>query len=149
MIKILLWLKALHIIMIICWFSGIFYLPRLFVYYALANTPETRQHLSLMQRKLYRFMMPFPIFTILLGVSLAYFNWSIYRYQIWFYLKLLFVLALLIYQHICGYFVRKMAKSKEINHSHSIRSSFYYRCFNEIPVFFLCAIVILTIVKPF
>ncbi len=143
---LMLWLKAFHIIMLVCWFAGIFYLPRLFVYYALAQEPATREHLVLMQRKLYRFMTPFAGLTLLLGASLAYLNWPAYRGALWFYLKLLLVVALLAYHHVCGRFVRQLAQGGAQGKP---RSAFYYRCFNEISVFLLFALVILAVVKPF
>lgn len=138
----MLWIKALHIIVIICWFAGIFYLPRLFVYHALATEQATRDHLKIMERKLYRFTTPFALLTVLLGLWLTYLNWHAYRYAAWFYWKMSLVIMLLGYHHVCGRFVKQLATDQ-------MRSPRYYRWFNELPVLLLLAIVILAVVKPF
>src|SRR5690606_19136355 len=63
----MLWLKAFHLIFVVCWFAGIFYLPRLFVYHAMAAEQATRDHLKIMERKLYRFTTPFAVLTLVFG----------------------------------------------------------------------------------
>ena len=66
----MLWLKAFHLIFVVCWFAGLFYLPRIFVYYAASEHPETRQQLAVMARRLYRFVTPFMLIAIALGLAL-------------------------------------------------------------------------------
>lgn len=139
----MLWIKSLHIIAVICWFAGIFYLPRLFVYYALAEQQETRDHLKIMQRKLYRFVSPFAVLSIVFGFWLTTYNWDYYWSSHWFIAKLLLVASLVIYHLACGRIVKQLAADQ------SVRSHVFYRWFNEAPVIALFAIVILVVVRPF
>lgn len=139
----MLWIKALHIIAVICWFAGIFYLPRLFVYHAMATEDATREHLKTMERKLYRFMSPFAIATVIFGLWLTSYNWHFYWQSNWFILKLALVVALIIYHLFCGRFVRQL-ESGTCHKSHV-----FFRWFNEVPVLILFTVVILVVVKPF
>lgn len=138
----MLWLKAFHIIAVVCWFAGIFYLPRLFVYHALATDQATRDHLKTMERKLYRFVTPFAVLTIALGLAMVLLN-PAYAHAGWLQAKVLLVLPLAVYHWHCGRLVRRFAVDR-IDHGHV-----YYRWFNELPVLLLFAIVILAVVKPF
>lgn len=139
----MLWLKALHVIFIVCWFSGIFYLPRLFVNSAMAETEETRAHLNIMQRKLYRFMSLLAAIAIFFGLVLYALNWEYYVTQLWMWLKLALIVVLLWFHLICGRFVREF-EAGTVDKSHR-----YFRIFNELPVALLFAIVILVVVRPF
>jgi putative membrane protein len=139
----MLWIKAFHIIAVICWFAGIFYLPRILVYYASSQHLETKQQLAIMARKLYRFITPIAVVSVLLGGLLLLYNLDYYLGQRWMQVKLLSVFALLIYHGICGIYVRRVMRGED-NKTHV-----FYRLFNEVPVFFLLAIVILVILKPF
>lgn len=139
----MLWIKAFHIIAIICWFAGIFYLPRLFVYHAMAQDSATREHLKIMERKLYRFMSLFAVLSILFGTAMVSYNWDYYWAAPWFLAKMVLVLSLVIYHLVCGNFVRQLAQDS------CHRSHVFYRWFNEVPVLTLFAIVILVVVKPF
>ena len=67
----MLWMKSLHIIFVVCWFAGLFYLPRIFGYYALGEHKETKQQLAIMARKLYMFVTPFMILAIIFGLALC------------------------------------------------------------------------------
>ncbi len=138
----MIWVKAFHVIFIICWFAGIFYLPRLFVYHAMAKDQPTRDHLKLMERKLYLFMSQFAVLSVALGIWLAVDNWAYYQQALWFHVKIFLVLVVIIYHFICGRFVAQLAED-------NMRSHVYYRWFNEIPVLALFPIVILVVVKPF
>ncbi len=137
-----LWLKALHIIAVICWFAGIFYLPRLFVYHALATEQTTRDHLKIMERKLYRFVTPFMLLTLVFGGAMIVQNPDYYLRAGWLHAKLALVLLLFGYHGYCGVLVRRLAHDE-------MRSHVFYRWFNELPVLLLFAIVILAVVKPF
>lgn len=139
----MLWLKAFHIIFVVCWFAGIFYLPRLFVYHALATEQATREHLKIMERKLYRFTTPFMILTLVFGALLIVQNPGYYLSAGWLHAKLTLVAALIAYHFYCGALVKRFARD-DIRHSHV-----YYRWFNEGPAILLFAIVILAVVKPF
>jgi putative membrane protein len=84
----MLWLKALHIIFVVCWFAGIFYLPRIFVYYAASEHPQTREQLAIMARRLYRFVTPFMFIAIALGLAMMSTNWGYYLQAKWMWVKL-------------------------------------------------------------
>lgn len=139
----MLWLKAFHIIAVICWFAGIFYLPRLFVYHAMAEDQATRNHLKTMERKLYRFISPFAVLTIVFGALLVAPNIDYYLQAGWLHLKLLFVIGLVAYHLYCGHLVKVFANDS------NQRQHVFYRWFNEAPVIALFAIVLLVVLKPF
>ncbi len=139
----MLWIKAFHIIFMVCWFAGIFYLPRLFVYHSMATDPATQKHLELMENKLYRFMSLFPYLTVIFGLWLASYNVDYYLQAPWFHLKLFLVVLLVIYHITCGRIIRQLKEQP------SIRPHTFYRWFNELPVLILFAVVILAVVKPF
>lgn len=137
-----LWLKAFHIIFVVCWFAGIFYLPRILVYYAASEDEATRGTLRVMARKLYRFVTPFMFLSILIGIGLIATNLDYYLRAKWLWVKLLAVVCLVIYHYYCGRLV-KAVESDTDAHSHV-----YFRVFNEVPVLFLFFIVIFAILKP-
>ena len=139
----MLWIKALHIIAVICWFAGIFYLPRLFVYHAMADDHITRDHLKIMEQKLYSFMSIFAVLTLIFGGWLVSYNWEYYLQSHWFIAKAVLVTALYAYHFVCGHFV------KQLQDDGNLRSHVFYRWFNEAPVLVLFAVVILVVVKPF
>ncbi len=139
----MLWLKALHIVFVVCWFAGLFYLPRIFVYYAASEQPAVRTQLALMARKLYRFVTPLMVFAIAFGLAMLAGNFDYYLDSRWMWLKLAGVALLVVYHIACGRFVHAL-QTDQNRHDHV-----FYRFFNEIPVLFLFAIVILAVVKPF
>lgn len=139
----MLWLKAFHLITVISWFAGIFYLPRLFVYHAMASDQATRDHLKIMERKLYRFMSPFAVLTILLGTMMIVMNPEYYLHAHWLHAKLGLVLLLVVYHLYCGRLVRQFADDN------NQRGHVFYRWLNELPVLVMFGAVILAIVKPF
>ena len=136
----MLWIKAFHLIFVISWFAGLFYLPRLFVNHAMVTDTATQERLSLMEHKLYRFMLPLAILAIIFGI------WLVIAYGIkggWLHAKLLLVAGLIAYHAYCGKLMRDFSSGK------NTRSHVWYRWFNEVPVLVLFAIVILVVVKPF
>lgn len=138
-----LWIKALHIISMVTWFAGLFYLPRLFVYHAMANDRIGIERFKIMERKLFfGIATPGAILTLLFGTWLLLSNSTYYMHQGWMHLKLTFVGVLCIYHLYLGKFL--IAFKKDSN----THTPVFYRIFNEIPVIFLIAIVILVIVKP-
>ncbi len=139
----MLWIKALHIIFVITWFAGLFYLPRLFVHHAMNDNPACNERFKIMERKLYRFTTPSMALTIVLGAILLVPNWDIYASFGWMYVKLFFIVLLIIYHLWCGRIVKTFASDK------NTKSHVWYRWFNEAPVIALFAIVILVVVKPF
>lgn len=139
-----LWLKALHIVAIVCWFAGLFYLPRLFVYHAMSEDQLSRERFQTMERKLYRgIMIPSMIATLLFGIGMIAMNPGLFATGGWLHAKLALVIVLIGYHHLCGAQLKRFARD-ENNRSHV-----FYRWFNEFPVLLLLAIVILVVVKPF
>lgn len=140
----MLWVKALHIIFVTSWFAGLFYLPRLFVNHAMTNDSATLERLSLMEHKLYRFMLPLAILALFFGIWLWLgFGAAWQATGLWLQAKLVLVAGLIVYHLYCGKLMRDFKAGK------NLRSHFWYRWFNEIPVLILAAIVILVVVKPF
>ncbi len=139
------WLKALHLIFMVTWFAGLFYLPRLFVYHAMSDDAISNERFKVMERKLfYGIMTPGAILTLFFGLwMLTDYAWEAYRSSGWLHAKLALIGLLLIYHILCGKFVRDF-KADRNQHSHV-----YYRWFNEFPVLVLVAIIILASVKPF
>ena len=139
------WLKALHLIFMVTWFAGLFYLPRLFVYHTMSEDQVSRDRFKIMERKLfYGIMTPGAILTIIFGtLMLTEYAWSAFGQDLWLHIKLALIVALVIYHIMCGKFVVDF-KNDNNKHSHV-----YYRWFNEIPVLMLVAIIILASVKPF
>ena len=140
----MLWLKALHIIAVICWMAALFYLPRLFVYHAMSKDSDSRERFQLMERKLYRgIATPSMLATLIFGLWTSSYQWSHLMSSHWFHLKLLLVAALVVYHFYCRRFMTKLATEQDC-HSHV-----FYRWFNEAPVLLLIPIVLLVVLKPF
>lgn len=139
----MLWMKALHIIFVVCWFAGLFYLPRIFVNYAAAEHQQTKELLAVMARRLYRFVTPFMFIAMALGIGLIATSPDYYLQATWLWLKLACMAVLVVYHFQCGRYVRAMLDHSD-QHSHT-----FYRFFNEVPVLFLFAMVILAVLKPF
>lgn len=140
----MLWIKAFHLISMVCWFAGLFYLPRLFVYHSEASDTISLERFKVMEKKLYYYIAtPSMLLTLFFGVWLLMYGWGAYKTAGWMHTKLLLVVLLIGYHHICGYYVKQFAQNKN---RHSSR---FYRIFNEVPVVFLIAIIILAVVRPF
>ena len=141
----MLWIKALHIIFMVTWFAGLFYLPRLFVYHAMANDEVGIARFKVMERKLFfGIMTPGGMLTLLFGFwTLGINGWSIYTSTLWLQVKLGCVLMLVFYHLYCGKLLL------DFKHDRNTRSHVWYRWFNEIPVVLLLIIVILAVVRPF
>lgn len=141
----MLWLKALHLIFMVTWFAGLFYLPRLFVYHAMSTDATSIERFKIMERKLYfGIMTPGMMLTFIFGIwLLIVYDWEIYGKSGWLHAKL-GLLALLFGYHVsCGKWLL------DFKHDRNRRSHIYYRWMNEVPVLFLFIIVILAVVKPF
>ncbi len=140
----LLWVKALHIFFMVAWMAGIFYLPRLFVYFAENPEPATRNVFKVMQRRLWFFVAPFALLTLIFGIWLiAIYGMDWFVASTWLHIKLVLLLGLYGYYGYLYTIMRDLAKDQ------NIRSSRFYRFLNEAPVLVLLAIVILAVVKPF
>jgi len=139
------WLKALHLIFMVTWFAGLFYLPRLFVYHAMSDDDISNERFKIMERKLfYGIMTPGAVLTLVFGFwMLSDYAWAAYATSGWLHTKLALIAVLVIYHIYCGKLVRDFRDGRN-HHGHV-----YYRWFNEFPVLVLVAIVILATVKPY
>jgi putative membrane protein len=131
--------KTLHIIFMVTWFAGLFYLPRLYVYHAQAEDQISKDRFKIMERKLFwGIMTPGAVLTVLFGVLLIEYHGMSY----WLKMKILLVFVLALYHVWCGVLLEKF-KTDSNSHSHV-----WYRIFNEVPVIFLVLIVALVVYKP-
>lgn len=138
------WVKAFHIIAVVCWFAAIFYLPRLFVYHAMSEDKISKDRFIIMERKLFRgIATPSAIATVLLGIWLISYDPSYYMSSGWMHAKLALVILLSIYHYFCWRIMIAFRDEK------NTRSHVYFRYFNELPVFLLVGIVVLVVVRPF
>ena len=139
----MLWLKAFHIIFVVAWFAGLFYLPRLFVYHADSTDQISLDRFKIMERKLFYYIMtPAGILATIFGLSLIALDWHMYLAQGWMHAKLTLVILLWIYHIYCGKLLNNL------KYDRNPHSGVFYRWFNEIPTVLLIAIVILAVVKP-
>jgi putative membrane protein len=138
------WLKAWHLIGMVTWFAGLFYLPRLFVYHAMSDDRPSVERFKVMERKLYYgITTPGAIFTWVFGLWMLYdYAWAVWGGQLWLTLKLLLLGLLVAYHLYCGKLV------KNFKHDRNTRSHVWFRWFNELPVIALVAIVLLAVFKP-
>jgi len=136
-----LWLKALHVVFVVSWFAGLFYLPRIYVNLAQVDDAPTRERLLLMARKLLGFMTAIGAVAVFLGMWLL--GYGGIAKAGWMQAKLLLVLLLIGYHAWCGILYLQFAGGR------NARSHVWFRWFNEVPVLLLTAIVVLVVVKPF
>ncbi len=136
----MLWIKAFHVIAMVTWFAGLFYLPRLFVYHAMSADQTSIERFKIMERKLfYGIMTPGGVLTVMLGLWL----WLGYGISgAWMHIKFALVLILIAYHIYCGKLLL------DFKYDRNTRSHMFYRWFNEFPVLLMIAIIILAIVKP-
>ena len=139
------WLKAFHLIFMVTWFAGLFYLPRLFVYHCTCGDAVSSERFKVMEGKLYYgIMTPGMVLTFLFGIwMLADYAWAAYGTSGWLHAKLFLLVLLLGYHVQCGRWV------SDFKYDRNARSHVFFRWANEVPVVFLFAIVILATVKPF
>jgi putative membrane protein len=126
----------------VTWFAGLFYLPRLFIYHAEAIDPLSQQRFTLMENRLFVIMTIGAIMTMVFGILLFIINPSLLS-QTWFQLKLVFLTAMVIYHWRCRQWIISLESATETQESKKLR------WFNEIPVIFLLAIILLAVLKPF
>jgi putative membrane protein len=138
----LLWLKAFHVVAMVTWFAGLFYLPRLFVYHADAGDWISVERFRIMELRLYMIMSIGAAATILLGVAMLV-AVPAYLKMGWLHAKLTLVMLLVVYHGFCYKFLRDFA------HDRRTHSAKWFRAFNEIPSLLLVGIVVLAVVKPF
>lgn len=141
----MLWLKGFHIIAMVAWFAGIFYLPRLFVYHSnLEKEDRTTDALfATMERRLFwGIMTPSAVITVLLGLGLMHTMGYTHYLPLWFVLKLALVALLIIFHCYCGFQLKRFQRGTNTH------SALFYRWINELPVFLLIGIVLLVVLKP-
>lgn len=141
--NVYLWIKAFHIMAVVTWFAGLFYLPRLFVYHAMSEDQISRERFKIMERKLYRGIMT-PSMVVAVGLGI----WMLilapqWLQQGWMHAKLTLVVLLIVYHFLCGAQLRRFASDS------NTRSHVFYRWFNEAPVLVLIGAVLLVVLKPF
>jgi putative membrane protein len=140
----LLWLKVFHVFFMVAWFSGLFYLPRLFVNHAETSSKEVAEHLKGMEKRLLYFFTPFALLTIVLGIALIFqYGYPWFAASIWLHVKISLVILLVIYHGYCFKLVKDFREDK------NTRSGKFYRLFNELPVLVLLAVLFLVYLKPF
>jgi len=139
----MLWIKSLHIIFMVTWFAGLFYLPRLFVYHALAQDRVSIERFKVMERKLFwGIMTPGAVLTIVFGLWL-WLGWFRGAFTGWFHAKLALVALLVGYHAWCARLLRDFAAER------NTKGHVWFRWFNEVPVVILIATVLLVVLKPF
>lgn len=136
-----LWTKTLHIVLITSWFAGLFYLPRIFVNLADEKNPEVYARLLGMANRLFRFMTILAVPAVLLGITL-WMHFKIGAGEGWMHAKLLFVILVIGYHHMCWSVLKKFRKE---TNTHSGK---WYRWFNEAPVILLLVVTALVVIKP-
>lgn len=139
----MLWLKAFHLIFMVTWFGGLFYLPRLYVYHASADDRISQERFKIMEKKLFYYIMtPGALLTILFGLGMILDNPAGYLQMTWLQIKLGLVSLLVIYHMYLGKLLYDFKLDKN-NHG-----PVFYRWLNEVPTLFLIAIIILAVVRP-
>lgn len=137
------WILAFHIIFMVAWFAGLFYLPRLYIYHTLCTDEAGNARFKVMERKLFWMIMtPAGVLTSVFGLWLLVFHWEMYSHLWWMHIKLICVMLLWAYHLFCGYLLYQFRFD---------RNQFppgFYRVFNEVPTVFLMVIVVMAIVRP-
>lgn len=139
-----LWIKAIHVIFMVTWFAGLFYLPRLYVYHAMPENKGSFELFKVMERRLYIMMTIGATITAIFGFTMLALNWQYLLVTThWFHAKLLLVVGLFAYHYAC-YRLMITFRNEANTRSHK-----WYRMFNEAPSLLLIVVVILAVVKPF
>ena len=140
-----LYLKAFHLAFMVCWFAGLFYMFRLYVYHTESKEQVVREQLKIMERRLYKFVTPFMFLTIIFGTLTAYYftgEFKDFGLHKWLHIKITLVLLLVCYHFYCGHILKQLKEDK------CKLTSKQCRIINEIPVLFLFTIIFLASLKP-
>ena len=139
-----LWVKAFHIITMVAWFAGLFYLPRLYVYHTEVTDKQGTERFKIMERRLYYgIMLPALVLTLGSGIYLLWLKgWSWLTNTPWIQIKIVLVASLIIFHWYLGYLRRKFADGLNLH------TAFYFKVINEIPVLVLTSAVLLAVLKP-
>lgn len=140
----MIWVKVFHVVFMVSWFAGLFYLPRLFVYHAETQSEAVKEILKVMERRLYRgIMTPAMLLTWATGLWMAFnYAFSVYSESKWLHIKIGLGILLVGYHHMCGSWMKKFAKDQ------NQKSHQFFRIVNEIPLLFLITMVALVLFKP-
>ena len=139
-----LWIKAAHLIAMVCWFAGLFYLPRLFIYHRAATDAVSRERFAVMESRLYRIIMnPAMIATLAFGIWALVQTWQAYGAAAWLWTKVVLTVLLIGHHHYCRRIMRTLAAGDPAPGDR------FLRVFNEIPTAILIVVVVLAVVKPF
>ncbi len=136
-----LWIKALHVVFMVTWFAGLFYLPRLFIYHVQTDDQASRERFSVMERRLFIMMTIGATLTWVFGIILLTINTAV-MHSTWFAIKFVALVGLLVYHFRCWLWIKRLRETS------AVQDTRWLRWFNEIPTAFLLLIVILAIVKP-
>jgi putative membrane protein len=137
-----LWIKATHLIFMVTWFAGLFYLPRLFIYHVQTADDEGRARFTVMERRLFAIMTIGAVLTVIAGLLLLAIR-PVLVQATWFLGKLALIAGLLIYHFRCWQWIGRLQRTN------TVEDSKWLRWFNEIPVMFLFGIILLAVAKPF
>jgi len=139
-----LWLKFIHLSFVVAWFSGLFYLPRLFVYHSQTPDEIGQKRFKVMERKLYYYItFPASLIVLVTGAAMIYeHGHEFFKVNTWLHMKLVFVLGLFIFQGLCWRWMRAFAENKNLH------SSKFYRIANEFPTLMLLGIMYLVVFRP-
>ncbi|MBT4885306.1 MAG: protoporphyrinogen oxidase HemJ [Legionellales bacterium] len=137
-----LWLKTMHIIFMVAWFSGLFYLPRLFVYHTMSTDGVSYKRFSTMERRLYyAIIYPGGVLTTICGMIMLHLSPERAQNS-WFQGKLFLVAFLWAFHLLCGHYLRRFKKNS------NKKSEVFFRIFNEFPTVILCCTIYLIVFKP-
>ncbi|MCB1137626.1 MAG: protoporphyrinogen oxidase HemJ [Leptospiraceae bacterium] len=137
------WFKAIHLIFMVAWFAGMFYIWRLFVYHVENPHQEVKAQLAIMERKLYQIIMtPAMIITWVFGIAMMVLQWSALSKAGWLHAKITLVLFLVFWHFLAGYYRKQLLKGKTY-------PSKRFRLMNEVPTVILIAVIILAVIRPF
>lgn len=138
------WLIAIHLIFMVTWFSGLFYLPRLYVYHAMSEDEISNQRFKIMERKLFfGITTPGGLGTIVFGMTALHSHVELYLHANWMHVKLALVFLLVLFHIYCGKLLF------DFKHDRNRHSHVFYRWLNEFPVIVLVGAITLAVVKPF
>ncbi len=136
------WIKALHVAFMVTWFAGLFYLPRLFIYHAMADDAPGLERFEIMEKRLFGIMTIGAVLTLVFGLVMLALNPGLLQ-LLWFQIKLLLLAGLSVYHYRCLTWMRRLKAGYRPD------GTTWLRWFNEIPVIFLLGIILLAVAKPF
>ena len=139
------WVKAFHLVFVVTWFAGLFYLPRLFLYHAQATDRTSLERFKIMERKLFWYIMAPSVILVLLSGFWMMLDYALLLFgrEQWLYWKVALVTLLIVYHLYCGHLLRLFREER------NPFSPGFYRWFNELPSLVLILVIILAVVKPF